>query len=132
LTLRADTRLRPRSFLQDEPTATWAGEEEHTLIMVDVDAPEREGDGSVPGKRGPWLHWMVTGGKGSTAGARTVTDYMAPSPAIGVHRLIFILYKGAVTEKKIEERITWDVNAFMNAHPQLVPVAWNFMYVTSA
>ena len=120
-----------RSFLQDEPSATWAGEEEHTLIMIDVDAPERDGDGAVAGKRGPWLHWMVTGGKGSTAGARTVTDYMAPAPAIGVHRLIFILFKGGVTEKKIEERITWDVNAFMNSHPQLVPVSYNFMYVTS-
>ena len=118
-----------RSFLQDEPTATWAGDEEHTLIMIDVDAPEREGDGSVPGKRGPWLHWMVSNAKGGTAGGRTVTDYMAPSPAIGVHRLIFILYKGAVAEKKIEDRITWDVPAFMNTHPNLVPVAFNFMCV---
>ena len=120
------------SFLQDEPTATWAGDEEHTLIMIDVDAPEREGDGSTPGKRGPWLHWMVSNGKGGTAGARTVTDYMAPSPAMGVHRLIFILFKGAVTEKKIEERITWDVSAFMNTHPNLVPVAFNFMCVLQA
>jgi hypothetical protein len=98
--------------------------------MIDVDAPEREGDGSTPGKRGPWLHWMVSNGKGGTAGARTVTDYMAPSPAMGVHRLIFILFKGAVTEKKIEERITWDVPAFMNTHPNLVPVAFNFMCVS--
>ena len=97
-----------------------------------MDAPEREGDGSVCGKRAPWLHWMITGAKGGSASSRTVTDYMAPSPAIGVHRLIFLLFKGTVSEKKIEERITWDVPAFMNDHPSLVPIAFNFMYVTSA
>lgn len=76
----------------------------------------------MPGKRGPWLHWMVSGGKGGSATARTVTDYMAPHPAMGVHRLIFLLFKGAVSEKKIEERITWDLPAFMNTHPNLTPV----------
>jgi hypothetical protein len=97
-----------------------------------VDAPEREGDGSVPGKRAPWLHWMVSNAKGSSAAGRTVTDYMPPSPAIGVHRLIFLLFKGVIAEKKADERITWDVGKFMSVQPQLKPVAYNFMYVTSA
>ncbi len=94
-----------------------------------MDAPEREGDGSTPGKRGPWLHWLVTG---KTGALRTVTDYMAPAPAIGVHRVIFLLFKGALADKKMEERITWDVSKFMNVNPHLTPVAFNFMYVTSA
>ncbi len=100
--------------------------------QIDVDAPERDGDGSTCGKRAPWLHWMVTGAKGSAAAGRTVTDYMAPSPAIGVHRLIFLLFKGAVPEKKAEERITWDVSAFLNVHPNLTPVAFNFMCAACA
>ena len=118
--------------LQLQPTAATPDARARRPLQFDPDAPEREGDGSTPGKRAPWLHWLVSGAKGSTAAAHTVTDYMAPAPAIGVHRYIFLLFKGAIAEKKIEERITWDVSKFMNDHPNLVPVSFNFMYVTSA
>lgn len=31
-----------------------------TALQIDPDAPERSEDASLPGKRGPWLHWMMT------------------------------------------------------------------------
>ena len=72
---------------------------------------------------------MVTAAKGNAAAGRTVTDYMAPSPGVGVHRFIFLLFKGTIEAKKADERITWDVSKFMNVNPQLTPVAYNFMCV---
>ena len=50
-------------FLMNEPTVEWAHSEAMTLMMIDPDAPEREEDGSLPGKRGPWLHWLISGCK---------------------------------------------------------------------
>jgi len=118
-------------FLHDEPVVSWEGDGEHTVIMFDADAPEREGDGSTPGKRGPWLHWLISGCKGSTADCKSLTDYLPPSPGVGCHRFIFLLFKGAIPLVKSDERICWDVAKFMNVHPNLVPVAMDFMYVTS-
>ncbi len=48
---------------------------------------------------------------------------MAPSPAIGAHRYIFVLFKGAIPTAKADDRICWDVNKWMNEHPNLTPVA---------
>jgi len=71
---------------------------------VDPDAPEREGDGSAPGKRGPWLHWLVTACAGTSEDAFCISDYMPPAPAIGNHRYMFILCRGEVAKKKSDER----------------------------
>lgn len=70
--------------------------------------------------------------QGSTAGVKSVTDYLPPSPGVGCHRYIFVLFKGAIPATKNDDRICWDVSKFMNSNPNLVPVAMNFMYVTSA
>ena len=69
--------------------------------------------------------------QGSTDGMKSVTDYLPPSPGVGCHRYIFVLFKGAIPNQKNDERICWDVSKFMNSNPNLVPVAMNFMYVTS-
>ncbi|KAG6382371.1 hypothetical protein SASPL_157963 [Salvia splendens] len=61
-----------------------------TLIMTDPD---------VPGPSDPFLrehvHWIVTNIPGSTDSSfgREVVSYEMPRPNIGIHRLVFILYK---------------------------------------
>ena len=99
-----------------------------------MDAPEREGDGATVGKRSPWLHWMVSNAKHSAGAGKTVTDYMAPSPAIGAHRYIFLLFEGSLADslRKREARITFDIPALLRENPALKPLAMNFMYVTAA
>ena len=48
-------------------------------LQFDPDAPEREADASMPGKRGPWLHWMVTNATVSALGAtRSADKALAP------------------------------------------------------
>jgi hypothetical protein len=73
---------------------------------MDMDAPEREGDGSTPGKRSPWLHWLCVcpSGAASTSDGKVITDYMAPSPALGCHRFVVISFKGSpeAGSKKME------------------------------
>ena len=61
--------------------------------------------------------------QGSTADCKSLTDYLPPSPGVGCHRFIFLLFKGAIPLVKSDERICWDVAKFMNVHPNLVPVA---------
>lgn len=117
-------------FLASEPTATWTLEDACTLLMLDPDAPERSEDPSLPGKRGPWLHWMVTDCKGTTEGAYTCCDYQAPQPAIGTHRYIFVLLKGAVPSKKTDQRISFDLPGFIKSH-NLTPISANFCYVSA-
>lgn len=117
-------------FLQEEPTCTWTLSEPCTLLMVDPDAPERNEDASMPGKRGPWLHWMMTDCKGTTEGGFTTCDYMAPQPAIGNHRYIFILCKGTIESKKTDQRISFDLQGFLKSN-NLHPVAANFCYVSA-
>jgi len=119
-------------FLMAEPTAEFASlYGDCTLIMLDPDAPEREGDGSLPGKRGPWLHWLVTNCKGTTDGAFTVSDYLPPAPALGVHRYIFLLCKGVIPAKKSDDRIAYNLKGLIDGNG-LTPVAANFFYCSAA
>ena len=122
-------------FLHDEPVVSFDSADPHTILMFDVDAPERdaESDGALPGKRGPWLHHMVTDVVGSTAGSgKCVTDWLAPAPALGVHRFIWLAFKGAMHDpKKCDERICYSLPHFMEKNANLMPVAFNFIYVTS-
>ncbi|GAB2300709.1 Protein TERMINAL FLOWER 1-like [Dionaea muscipula] len=61
-----------------------------TLVMTDPD---------VPGPSDPYLrehlHWLVTDIPGTTDASfgREVVSYENPSPSIGIHRLVFILFK---------------------------------------
>jgi len=61
--------------------------------------------------------------QGTTASGKCVTDYLSPSPALGAHRYIFILFSGAIPVAKQDDRICWDVAKFMNKYPNLKPVA---------
>ncbi|XAR59670.1 hypothetical protein NMG60_11015590 [Bertholletia excelsa] len=61
-----------------------------TLIMTDPD---------VPGPSDPYLrehlHWMVTNIPGTTNSSfgKEVVEYEIPSPNIGIHRFVFVLFK---------------------------------------
>jgi len=61
------------------PTVSW----DHSLgpckvVMVDPDAPDREGDG--PARFGPYLHWLVTDAIGGPTHGKTVVEYTGPAP----------------------------------------------------
>ncbi|KAJ8754735.1 hypothetical protein K2173_012124 [Erythroxylum novogranatense] len=61
-----------------------------TLVMIDPD---------VPGPSDPYqrehLHWLVTNIPGTTDATfgREVVSYESPRPYIGIHRLVFVLFK---------------------------------------
>nr|XP_043631977.1 protein HEADING DATE 3A-like [Erigeron canadensis] len=62
----------------------------HTLVMVDPDAPSP----SDPNLR-EYLHWLVTDIP-ATTGARfgqEVVCYESPRPSMGIHRLVFVLFR---------------------------------------
>ncbi|CAD6336592.1 unnamed protein product [Miscanthus lutarioriparius] len=62
----------------------------YTLVMVDPDAPNP----SNPTLR-EYLHWMVTDIPASTDDSfgREVIPYENPSPTMGIHRIVLVLYQ---------------------------------------
>lgn len=62
----------------------------YTLVMVDPDAPNP----SNPSLR-EYLHWMVTDIPASTDDSfgRELIPYESPSPTMGIHRLVLVLYQ---------------------------------------
>ncbi|XP_020082368.1 protein HEADING DATE 3A-like [Ananas comosus] len=62
----------------------------YTLVMVDPDAPNP----SSPTLR-EYLHWMVTDIPATTDASfgREIVRYESPQPAMGIHRLAFVLYQ---------------------------------------
>ena len=54
--------------------------------------------------------------QGSTncAERRVVTDWLAPAPGVGVHRYIWLAFKGSMANPaKCDQRICWDLSHFM-------------------
>lgn len=52
------------------------------------------------------------------------TDYLAPAPAMGVHRYIFVLFKGVVPPgKKQEGRICWPMQQCVSPPPLSLSVS---------
>ena len=107
------------------------------LVMIDPDAPSREGDGSAPGSSGPWLHalWSNCAGGSTTSCDQPMTvEYEPPTPPAGTgkHRYIFLLFKqdGSIDVDHLETtRAKWDVKGFVKAN-DLEPLALNFFYAT--
>ncbi|XP_020572553.1 protein RICE FLOWERING LOCUS T 1-like [Phalaenopsis equestris] len=62
----------------------------YTLIMVDLDAPNP----SNPTLR-EYLHWIVTDIPGTTnvRFGRELISYESPRPVIGIHRIVFMLFR---------------------------------------
>lgn len=43
--------------------SAWQRDDILSPSQIDPDAPERNEDGTQPGRHGPWLHWIVTNAK---------------------------------------------------------------------
>ncbi|XP_078434229.1 protein SELF-PRUNING-like [Wolffia australiana] len=77
--------LRPKAVVQGGDLRSF-----FTLVMVDPD---------VPGPSDPYhrehLHWMVTNIPGTTDASfgNEVVGYESPTPKIGIHRFVFVLFK---------------------------------------
>lgn len=92
----------------------------YTLLMTDPDAP----DPASPTNR-EWLHWMVTNIRGDddVHKGSEVIPYMGPSPPIGVHRYVFLLFQQASPDDKlsvnmseIQGRKKFNTRAFSKQH----------------
>lgn len=115
-----------------DPLASWTAEGPCTLVCIDPDAPDRAGDGSGPGKAGPWLHWIVTDATRSTGHGTTVVKWNGPTPPKGNHRYILLLFQqsGAVDIDCVGvTRKAWDAAGFITANASVLkPVAMHFFY----
>ncbi|KAJ4956644.1 hypothetical protein NE237_013427 [Protea cynaroides] len=84
--------LRP-SVVVNQPRVELGGNDLrtfYTLVMVDPDAPSP----SDPNLR-EYLHWMVTDiPEGTTTNfGQEIVCYERPQPTVGIHRLIFVLFR---------------------------------------
>jgi hypothetical protein len=71
--------LLTKAQTRAQPTVSWDSSEPLTLICWDPDAS--------------WLHWLVTGARGSPASGTTVVPWAPPTPPSGTHRYIFGLFR---------------------------------------
>ncbi|EYU39481.1 hypothetical protein ABFS83_06G201200 [Erythranthe nasuta] len=94
----------------------------YTLVMVDPDAPSP----SDPNLR-EYLHWMVTDIPGSTGTnfGQEIVCYESPRPSMGIHRMIFILFRqlGRETVYAPEWRQNFNTRDFAETYNLGSPVA---------
>ncbi|KAE8784397.1 Flowering Locus T-like protein [Hordeum vulgare] len=90
------SELRP-SQVANQPTVRITGRAGslYTLVMVDPDVPRP----SDPSER-EYLHWLVTDiPEGGEVGLGTeVVAYEKPKPTVGIHRLVFVVFRQAARE----------------------------------
>ncbi|XP_047149901.1 protein HEADING DATE 3A-like [Vigna umbellata] len=84
--------LKPSQIL-NQPRVEIGGDDFrtlYTLVMVDPDAPSP----GNPNHR-EYLHWLVANIPGTTGTnfGEEVVGYEAPRPMMGIHRIIFILFR---------------------------------------
>ena len=120
-------------FLQRAPVVSWnaEGTSRYTLLMVDPDAPDREGDGSRAAQFGPWLHWLVVDCAGDAASGVTKQAYMGPAPPKGKHRYLLLLFEQTAGTPAVAsvDRMRWDIAGFLK-NP-VKPVAATFFYCSA-
>eukprot|EP01018_Ginkgo_biloba_P019628 Gb_17506 [translate_table: standard] len=94
----------------------------HTLVMTDPDAPSP----SNPTLR-EYLHWIVTDipATTSTAFGRELVSYESPTPTIGIHRFVFVLFRqiGRQTVDAPESRVNFNTRLFAEHNSLGLPVA---------
>ncbi|XP_047339793.1 protein MOTHER of FT and TFL1-like [Impatiens glandulifera] len=116
------------SMAFNPPTVTISGlpNELYTLVMTNPDAPSP----SEPYMR-EWVHWIVAnipGGTDSGQG-KEIVPYMAPCPAVGIHRYILVLFRQSIyVDQTIEKpniitRANFNTRAFSHRLYLGVPVA---------
>ncbi|XWS48259.1 hypothetical protein CRYUN_Cryun13aG0059300 [Craigia yunnanensis] len=80
------------SMAINPPNISIEGHSDHlyTLVMTDPDAPSP----SEPSMR-EWVHWIVSDIPGGTNPNRgkEILLYMGPSPPVGIHRYILVLFQ---------------------------------------
>ncbi|KAH8310810.1 hypothetical protein KR044_003077 [Drosophila immigrans] len=120
--------------VKDEPQVTWEqeGDQLHTLLMVDPDAPTR----SDPKFR-EILHWAVVNIPGNKLSlGQALAEYVGSGPpeGTGLHRYIFLLYRQS---GKIEEslhidkrtrtgRLNFNTRQFAKKHGLGEPIGANY------
>ncbi|CAL5445249.1 unnamed protein product [Camellia sinensis] len=127
------------SIAMNPPRVTITGHSPdlYTLVMTDPDAPSP----SEPAMR-EWVHWIVSdipGGSNPTRGRRgdwfeeaashirnEILPYMAPSPPIGIHRYIMVLFQQKTPLGLLEQpmsRANFNTRAFAHELGLGMPVA---------
>ncbi|XP_051115931.1 protein MOTHER of FT and TFL1 [Andrographis paniculata] len=111
----------------DAPRVYIAGlpDQFYTLVMTDPDAPSP----SEPSLR-EWVNWIVTDipGCSNASIGKEVLPYLGPSPAVGIHRYILVLFrqKSALLDKPPEPpalRSNFNTRAFAEKLELGTPVA---------
>ncbi|KAF5929978.1 hypothetical protein HYC85_000003 [Camellia sinensis] len=113
------------SIAMNPPRVTITGHSPdlYTLVMTDPDAPSP----SEPAMR-EWVHWIVSdipGGSNPTRG-NEILPYMAPSPPIGIHRYIMVLFQQKTPLGLLEQpmsRANFNTRAFAHELGLGMPVA---------
>ncbi|KAF3335090.1 hypothetical protein FCM35_KLT21694 [Carex littledalei] len=86
------SELRPSAVVNRPKIEIGGGDltDFYTLVLVDPDAPSP----TNPNLR-EYLHWMVTDIPGSTDASfgQEVIFYERPEPRVGIHRMVFVLYR---------------------------------------
>ncbi|XAR68389.1 hypothetical protein NMG60_11003490 [Bertholletia excelsa] len=94
-----------------------------TLVMTDPDAPSP----SEPSMR-EWVHWIVTDipGGASPSQGKEVLPYVGPSPPVGIHRYILVLFRQKGPLGQVETpstRAKFSTRAFARQWDLGMPVA---------
>ncbi|XP_042432985.1 protein FLOWERING LOCUS T-like [Zingiber officinale] len=98
----------------------------YTLVMVDPDAPSP----SNPTKR-EFLHWLVTDipETANSSYGNEIVCYESPRPSIGIHRLVFVLFRQSISQTIYAPgwRQNFNTRDFAAAHNLGNPVAAIFL-----
>ncbi|KAF5205217.1 Mother of ft and tfl1 [Thalictrum thalictroides] len=113
------------SLATSPPTVHLSGfsDQLYTLVMTDPDAPSP----SEPTKK-EWIHWMVVNipGAGQVTRGKTVLAYMGPTPPVGIHRFVLVLFrqKNPISvDNPPEIRANFNTRSFSNQFDLGLPVA---------
>ncbi|KAL7089370.1 hypothetical protein ACP275_13G183500 [Erythranthe tilingii] len=94
----------------------------YTLVMIDPDAPSP----SNPIHK-EYLHWIVTDIPGSTNASfgNEIMTYEDPQPTLGIHRLVFVLFKQKSRQIVVapEQRQNFNIREFSQQYNLDSPVA---------
>ncbi|TMW94079.1 hypothetical protein EJD97_010758 [Solanum chilense] len=122
--IRNGCDLRP-SMVVNQPRVEVGGDDFktfYTLVMVDPDAPTP----SNPCHK-DYLHWLVTNIPASTGVTfgNEVVSYECPSPTMGIHRLVLVLFRQLRREIICapENRQNFDTRDFAKLYNFGLPVA---------
>jgi phosphatidylethanolamine-binding protein (PEBP) family uncharacterized protein len=112
------------------------------LLMLDLDDPQRNLDGSQPGSKGPTVHWFALNCLESSTSCHQLITYQAPHPVehSGEHRFVFLLFEQLRPPPSAElldrylfrGRSRFDLGGFLREMDGCIePRALNFFYLAN-